>query len=341
MLVGAHIRMVVWGVGILLTGPASSLADSVGEASRREPTDRFAIYSGTLDGKMQTLIASDPTREINHAHLSPDRSLVAFTRYNLRDADWMALEANGYFETEIVVCAANGDDCKVVLPARRGIIAANASWTPDGQNLLFVSNDTSSGLSGISIYDLKNDRVVPFLQPPTVDLGDPHMVMGSIVVTTFGATVTNPTNGLAVGSSQGFRGLTSPRFADYVALDPPLGDFDPKLSPDGKKVAVMRHLAQDDWAIVIVDVATGRETNLSGSTPVDAVPEWSSDGKLLLFWHVDRNDHSKSGIYTMRADGTQRTRVPLPSGYFYTMPTFVPNGGSAPTSQIIYSARLW
>lgn len=29
----------------------------------------------------------------------------------------------------------------------------------------------------------------------------------------------------------------------------------------------------------------------------------------------------------MRPDGTERKRVPLPPGYFYIMPAFVPGGG--------------
>ncbi len=123
-------------------------------------------------------------------------------------------------------------------------------------------------------------------------------------------------------------------------MEPPLGDHDPKLSPDGRMVAVMRHMAQDDWSIVVVDVATGAEKELSEPHAVDAVPEWSSDGKLLVFWSVVRNNLKASGLYTIRPDGTDRGRVDLPSGFFYQMPAFFPGGGSDSTSKIIYSAKV-
>jgi hypothetical protein len=326
------------------------------EASRREASDKFAIYSSALAGDGQSLIASDPDREINHAHLSPDRSHVAFTRYNVRNSDGVALETNSYFQTEIMVCDANGNECEVVIPPRPGIVAANASWTPDGWGLLFVTNDTPPRRPGVSLYDLATGRITLFYQPDKINVADPHVVgqmMVSPGVPTSGekisklylinlpsdATQLARSSKSAAPAAKAARVLTSPKYANFTTMDPALGDYDPKLSPDGKKVAVMRHLAQDDWAIVIVDVATGEETNLSGPRPVDAVPEWSSDGKLLIFWHVNRADLKQSGIYTMRPDGSERTRVPLPPGYFYTMPAFVPGGGSDPSSKIIYSAQ--
>ena len=88
----------------------------------------------------------------------------------------------------------------------------------------------------------------------------------------------------------------------------------------------------------MVDLSTCRELNLAKPNTVDAVPEWSSDGRLLIFWSVVPDDLKESG-WTMRSDGFHRRRIPLRHGFFYTMPAFVPGMGSGPDSQIIYSAR--
>ena len=134
--------------------------------------------------------------------------------------------------------------------------------------------------------------------------------------------------------------LTDPKFPNFRKMQPPLGDHDPKLSPDGKEVATMRHVDKDEWHVVVIDVATGVDHDLSAPGAVDGVPEWSSDSRLLIFWSVVRSNMKQTGLYVMRPDGTQRMRVPLPYGFFYTMPAFVPGTGSGPGAGIIYTARI-
>lgn len=317
----------------------SSIVPAV-ETRRHNPADAFSIATSTLSGASPTLMASDPKREINHARISPDGKQFVFTRYNLFNRDGEALEINGYLQTELIVCQVAGEACTVVVPARRGIVAANAYWTPDGQRLLFVSNDTANREPGIAVLDLASRQISMLQTGNDVEFADPHQV-GQLMVAPGKEKSAERLSQLFLFDlpTMKRRQLTWPRIPKMTSMDPPLGDHDPKLSPDGRFVAVMRHLDKDDWAIVVVDCATGAERNLSGPRPVDAVPEWSSDGRLLIFWHVDRDDLRRSGLYTMRPDGTERRRVPLPQGYFYTMPAFFPNAGSGPDAGIIYSAR--
>ena len=311
------------------------------EAPRRRATDKFSISASTLDGAAPVLLASDPHREINHARVSPDGTQFVFTRYNRFNRDGDALEINGYLQTEIVVCRVDGTSCKLVLPGRRGVVAANANWSPDGRRLLFVTSDTPSRQPGLAVLDLGTRQVTVLQTGADFEFADPHQVGQAMV-----APGKEKSSGKRISqlflfdvSDMHRRALTHPDFAGAPEMDPPLGDHDPKLSPDRRSVAVMRHLDKDDWGIVVIDTATGAERNLSGPHPVDAVPEWSSDGRLLIFWHVERDDLKRSGLYTMRPDGSERTRVPLPPGYFYTMPAFFPDSGSGPDARIIYSAQ--
>ena len=73
--------------------------------------------------------------------------------------------------------------------------------------------------------------------------------------------------------------------------------------------------------------------------PVDGVPEWSSDGRRLIYWHANLKELKKSGLYTMDPDGRDRRRIPLPGGHFYTMPAFFPGEGSGDSARIIFSAQ--
>ena len=310
------------------------------EAQRRNPADTFAIYTATLAGTDRVLLVSDPWREINHARVSPDGTRFVFTRYNRRNREGQALEVTSYLQTEIVICRMDGGGCTVAVPPRPGIVAANATWTPDGSALLFVTNDRPSRRPGVSRLDLATGKATPLPAPGGLDIADPNERAGMIVV------AGRVQHGLRLSRIYQFdprsgavRPLTQPAIPGLRDMDPPLGDHDPKLSPDGRRLAVMRHLDTDDWAIVVVDLATGAERDLSGPHPVDAVPEWSGDGQRLIFWHVERGNLPLSGLYTMRADGSDRRWVPLPHGFFYSMPAFLPGQGSGPQARIIYSAK--
>jgi hypothetical protein len=318
--------------------PAS--ASMTTEAQRREPSDKFAIYANTLAGGNQLLLESDPVREINHARVSPDGTSFVFTRYNRRNRNGEALEVTSYLQTEIVICRMDGGGCQVAVPPRAGIVAANANWTPDGKRLLFVTNDRPSHHPGISSLDIASHVVTTIPDPDALELADPHAQAGLMVAAGKEPRGTRLSRIYLVNSATGAaRPISNPVIANLREMDPPLGDHDPKLSPSGRQVALMRHLDTDDWAIVVVDLATGAEHNLSGPHPVDAVPEWSGDGQLLIFWHVERSDLRQSGIYTMRPDGSDRRRVPLPHGYFYSMPAFFPGQGSGLDARIVYSAK--
>jgi Tol biopolymer transport system component len=188
--------------------------------------------------------------------------------------------------------------------------------------------------------DWQTKKIVPVDVPETFSVADPHQVRDQMVFPRHGDKQ-DRTSTLWMMKKDGsnLRQLTSPKFKKQLPAGTPLGDHDPKLSPDGKYVAVMRQVAKDNWHVVVVDTRTGEERDLSAGDAVDAVPEWSSDGRLLLFWHVNRKDHSKNGLYTMKPDGSSRKRVPLPRQFFYTMPAFFPGAGSGPEAKIIFTAR--
>ena len=202
-------------------------------------------------------------REINHARVSPDGTNFVFTRYNRRNHNGEALEVTSYLQTEIVICRIDGSGCEVVVPPRAGIVAANANWTPDGKRLLFVTNDRPSHRPGISSLDLTSHVVSAVPAPDSLELADPHAEAGLMVAAAKEQSGARLSRIYMVNASTGAaRPISNPVIANMREMDPPLGDHDPKLSPNGQQVALMRHLDTDDWAIVVIDAATGAEHNL-------------------------------------------------------------------------------
>jgi dipeptidyl aminopeptidase/acylaminoacyl peptidase len=129
---------------------------------------------------------------------------------------------------------------------------------------------------------------------------------------------------------------------------------DPKISPDKSKVALCRNTKGNEHHTIIVDIKTGKEKDISPPNVIEGIPEWSSDGKLLVFWQLGMLARIRevkalpkgallppliTDLFTVRPDGSQRTKVPLPKGLAYTMPAFFPGTGSGKNEKIVFCVR--
>jgi len=301
--------------------------------------DLFGLYTATLDGENMKLIISNPNLEMTHARVSPDKEWITFTRYNQKGLDGLAMEYD-YAYTEIMIARLDGSGLESVIPPKKGIIAANSSWTPDGKSLLYVSNDNPDKIPRICKIDLTTRKINRVPTPEHLAVADPHQVGNRIVFPVAGDGLNS--TWIMDADGKNAKQLTRPVIPEpktkkkYIYN---LGDCDPKLSPDASKVTVIRYFGGTNWHIILVDVETGKEKNLSVKNTCDAVADWSSDGKLLLFWHVNLQDFTKIGLYTMLPDGTKRRMIPLPRGYFYRHANYFPGEGSSEKTRIIFSGK--
>jgi len=317
---------------------AIAAALSVASCTAADP-ERFGIFVSSLDGSNVRRVVSDPDREINHARVSPDKKWITFTRYNKRGWSGIAKEDGGYMETEIMLVRIDGSEMQSLVPPRKDTVAANGYWTEDGSAILYVSNDNPARSGQINRIELSTRTISRVPLAGELWAADPHPVKGKMAISVFDPKAKLTSIWLTTGSGGRARQITFPRLSSAERTATPLGDYDPKISPDGRKVIAMRNLGKHNWHAILIDLESGEERDLSAEKAVDGVPEWSSDGKKLIFWHVDVKELGKSGLYTMNPDGSERRRIPLPKGYFYTMPAFFPEEGSGSGARIIYSAE--
>ena len=303
----------------------------------------FGIYYSTLDGKNMKLIIGDSYREMNHARVSPDKKWVTFTRFNKKSSNGLAVEdKSGYDTTEIMIAKLDGSELQSIVPPKKGIVAANSYWTPDGNGILYISNDNKNKITQINKIDLKTKKITTLATPKGMWVLDPNQVGNIIVFPAVDKKKNKNVLWIMNPDGSNAKQITNPIFTENKneKLQYRLGDFDPKISPDGTKIAFMRQFAQDDWRIMVKNIFTGEEKDLSKKKTIDAMPEWSSDGKLLIFWHIDKKNVENMGIYTIKSnDGSDRKKVLLPKGFFYTIPAFFPNEGSSNDTRIIFSAK--
>ncbi len=239
-----------------------------------------------------------------------------------------------------MIARIDGSGVESVVPPKRGIVASNGTWVDGGRALQFVSTDTPDKMPQIKVIDLQTRRISVVPTPARLKTTDPHRVGNRIVFPAKGDTI-DALWTMNIDGTQA-RQLTRPSgFTNKGSKELNLGDYDPKLSPDGSKVAFMRSFGNEIWRIYVVDVASGREMALSPANAPgsDTLPEWSGDGRLLVFWHFDRKNLPATGIYTMRPDGSERQMVPLPRGQLTGHANFFPNDGSGKEARIIYMAK--
>jgi hypothetical protein len=112
-------------------------------ASRAVATDQFNISQSTLGAAAPRIVFSDPLREVNHAHVSPDKTKVMFTRYNNCANCGFVTEAGGYFGTETIICNIDGSNCYDLAGPDITKVQCNAEWI-DNSNVWMVYADSAA-----------------------------------------------------------------------------------------------------------------------------------------------------------------------------------------------------
>ncbi len=99
------------------------------------------------------------------------------------------------------------------------------------------------------------------------------------------------------------------------------GDVHSNFSPDDSQLVYM-----SDGEIKVVEIETGRVTNLTNSPTADMCPDWSNDGARIVF-DSQRSDPDRD-LYVMAIDGTGVQRLTNKPGQEDKCPAFSPDDSS-------------
>jgi Tol biopolymer transport system component len=140
-------------------------------------------------------------------------------------------------------------------------------------------------------------------------LSDPVQLVDEIEVLTTAAQYDVSNDGAliylpaAAGAAEGRSALTvvrpngtASKFHDAVRRY-----SDPRLSPDGKKLAL--HLIDEQDDIWVLDIGRKAMTRITFDADEDETPAWSPDGQWIAFAGYVRDGSRARGVFRRRADG--------------------------------------
>ncbi|MFC2063102.1 hypothetical protein ACFLS8_04080 [Chloroflexota bacterium] len=123
----------------------------------------------------------------------------------------------------------------------------------------------------------------------------------------------------------------------------PFGDYDPRLSPDGRQIAFER--LEDDtsphgnYNIFLVNADGSGETRLTDNGYSQGIVSWSHSGTRLVFVVAGIGSEGKYDMYIMNSDGSDITNINpdyFPPDFLCHTPVF-----SADDSKVFFIGQWW
>ncbi len=310
--------------GLLLASLACDLTGLARQSASTIPHEaRWGIYSLDLTSQEVNLLYSSAD-EITNLDLNTAGDRFAFSQ---------KVGGNDLRNLEIFTVGVDGLDVERL--TANNYLDTYPAWSPDGSRIAYLSWPGST----MDLYTMQADGSHAALLYDSGDHdGDVDWVNGLIVFTQ------NSRIWIMNSDGSGTRRLTDPpRAGEKGDVDLPFGDYDPRLSPDGKQVVFERLIddanAQGNYDLYKIDVDGSDLTPLTDNGYTQGLPAWAHTGDQIVYIISAVNGVAQYDAHAILPDGTgDRSVTP---GYF--PPQFLMHGAvfSKSDSALYFIGEWW
>jgi len=248
-------------------------------------------------------------RDVSHIFFSPDSRYLAYTP---------PADSNGG-NRDVFLRTIEGD--REILAVAHGSDNQAAGWSPDGRQMLFISN--RNGSPSLWAQQVKNGKPE----------GNPRLILPNFGANHLGYLGPSRNGDLyfsALGGAPKFAiaGFDAGSGNISVTRELPALGIQQDWSPDGKAL-----VCRTEHHLTIQYVETGQRRELFPRLIAFNWPRWSPDGRFLLVQGQD--DRARQGIYRIDAQTSEVQAIALaPAGQGFGMPQWLPDG-----KRIVYQRR--
>lgn len=282
----------------------------------KEPPTR-EIYVMDLDTRKTARVTySDGKRSYSHAVVSPDKKKIVtliVDKDTNKDGKLAGPgEGGSDHQTLWVIDIENKLQWKLI-PKEKHV--TQAEWSPDGSKILTAISFNKRALT--DLFVLTPEGKIASRLTNTIDSaeGDADWSFDGKMVSFIRIQKGELKSQVWVMDSDGTgqRKITDGGDLPGGTHGPfPIGDYDPEISPDNKKVVFGRLLdPKPNYGcgrhnFFVADIESKEVYNLSNSNGCEVMADWSYDGKQIIF-NVFDVENNYGGLVLLNSDGTKRT----------------------------------
>ncbi|MEW5719005.1 MAG: hypothetical protein AB1817_10290 [Chloroflexota bacterium] len=178
-------------------------------------------------------------------------------------------------------------------------------WSPDGKRIAFLSLRRADFDIYVMDADGRNERRLFDSGSHDADI---HWSARKIVF-----TAKSQVWMIGEDGTPPVRITNPPKAGQWGKANLPFGDYDPRLSPDGKRI-VFERLEGDtsphgNYNIYVVNADGSGATRLTDTGYSQGLASWSHSSAQIVYTVAAIRDQGKYDLYMMNADGTQNRSV--------------------------------
>lgn len=208
-------------------------------------------------------------------------------------------------------------------------------WSPEGGQIAFLSKREKDLDIFIMDSDGVNERILYDSGYHDADID----WFGDSIIFTSQFTIWRVND----DGTKATRLTNPPGRGEWGKANLPKGDYDPRLSRDGKKIVFERLEDTDNpnggYNFFVINSNGTGETRLTANNYSQGLASWSNSGEKIVYVVAAINGEGKYDAYTMNADGTDNRNITppyFPDDFLCYAPIF-----SVDDSSIFFIGQWW